>query len=247
MKSARNTAKLSDSLERKVNMYALAAGTAGVGLLVLAESAEAKIVYTRVNESLPRGITKLDLNGDGITDFSFCVASFTGSCQIFPFNNSNSVDVFPAVAANEIWAKSINAYAVVGGAKIGSNLNFSAGKKVMAANTASGNWQNVQHRYLALKFVISGAVHYGWARFNVEGFPSRVTLTGYAYETIANKSILAGNIIGLEKREPSPKISANQGDIASPVPVKRTPPIPAGLGLLAGGSEGLPAWRTSAE
>jgi hypothetical protein len=38
--------KLSDSLHHQLNMYALAASAAGVGMLTLVQAAEAKIVYT---------------------------------------------------------------------------------------------------------------------------------------------------------------------------------------------------------
>ena len=48
--------------------------------------------------------------------------------------------------------------------------------------------------YLGLKFQIKGKTHYGWARLNVEVSKTTITatLTGYAYETIPNKPILAG-------------------------------------------------------
>jgi hypothetical protein len=55
---------------------------------------------------------------------------------------------------------------------------------------------------LGLKFVIHGKVHYGWARFSVTLGHHRQyddvsgTLTGYAYETIPNKPIIAGQITG---------------------------------------------------
>ena len=43
----RATAELPKTLHEQLNMYALSAGAAGVGLLALAQPAEAKIVYTR--------------------------------------------------------------------------------------------------------------------------------------------------------------------------------------------------------
>ena len=57
-----------------------------------------------------------------------------------------------------------------------------------------GNWLNVTNRYLGFSFKINGKTHYGWARMNVQIKGLRIvgTLTGYAYETIPNKSIMAG-------------------------------------------------------
>jgi hypothetical protein len=50
--------------------------------------------------------------------------------------------------------------------------------------------------YLGLRFYFKGAIHYGWARVKVRSYSRRanftVTLTGYAYETIPDKPIIAG-------------------------------------------------------
>jgi len=71
----------------------------------------------------------------------------------------------------------------------------------MAAITSGGDswgpWHGAQNRYLGLKFLVKGQVHYGWARLSVSKiFPFTATLTGYAYETIPNKSIVAGKTHG---------------------------------------------------
>jgi hypothetical protein len=65
-----------------------------------------------------------------------------------------------------------------------------------------GKGKGVRNRYLGLKFVVHGKVHYGWARFSVTLAHHRQyddvsgTLTGYAYETVPNKPIIAGQITG---------------------------------------------------
>ena len=61
-----------------------------------------------------------------------------------------------------------------------------------------GAWQNVTNRYLGIKFHISGHTHYGWARLSVTmgKFGPVVTLTGFAYETIAGQGIIAGQTSG---------------------------------------------------
>jgi hypothetical protein len=45
----RKTACLSKSVHQQLNMYAIAAGAAGVGVLALAGPAEAKIIYTQTH------------------------------------------------------------------------------------------------------------------------------------------------------------------------------------------------------
>jgi hypothetical protein len=52
-----------------------------------------------------------------------------------------------------------------------------------------------------MKFKIKGKIQYGWARLSVQvQFPLTITatLTGYAYETIPNKGIVAGKSKGPE-------------------------------------------------
>jgi len=95
--------------------------------------------------------------------------------------------------------------------------------------TSSGPWFNygngVKHRYLGLKFKIKGRFHFGWARLTVEipqFYHFTATLTGYAYETIPNKPIIAGKTKG-------PDV---------------TTVAPASLGHLAAGASAIPAWRS---
>ena len=67
----RKTANLSESTNRQLNKYALAAGAAGVGLLALVPPTEAKIIYTpaHIHIKVNGGLVELDLNHDGINDF----------------------------------------------------------------------------------------------------------------------------------------------------------------------------------
>src|SRR3989442_1002553 len=66
----RRIINLPDSVNRRLNMYALSATAAGVGVLASAHAAEGKIVYTPTHKIIGMGDRyKLDLNHDGITDF----------------------------------------------------------------------------------------------------------------------------------------------------------------------------------
>jgi hypothetical protein len=64
----------------------------------------------------------------------------------------------------------------------------------------SGKWYNVENRYLGLKFETEGKAHYAWARLSVKGHAMSITatLTGYAYETLPNKLIIAGKTKGAD-------------------------------------------------
>jgi len=71
-----------------------------------------------------------------------------------------------------------------------------------------GYWLNggkgVKNRYLGLKFAIRGRIHYGWARLSVTITHGRpyitATLTGFAYETVANRPIITGHTKGPDVR-----------------------------------------------
>ena len=103
------------------------------------------------------------------------------------------------------------------------------------------SWCNVTNRYLGLRFIFNGKTRYGWARLSVQASASGITatLTGYAYETIAGKSIKAGQTkeaadeSGEEDFGPS-------ASLTSPIP---NMPHPASLGMLALGAQGVPMWR----
>jgi hypothetical protein len=102
-----------------------------------------------------------------------------------------------------------------------------------------GPWNNVKNRYLGLRFISEGKTHFGWARLNESCNPenSRITavLTGYAYETIPNKAIIAGKTKGPDE----------VSNVEQPNPASLTAPTPeqATLGLLAMGAPGLSIWR----
>lgn len=194
-------------------MYALAAGAAGVGTLASASQAEAKVVYTPANVKivLNAGLIEFDLNHDGVPDFGLSNVYRTRSSRWFA-----SLLVKPLKSANEISGRGSHdqlAYALAKGDKIDSKAEFRPDYPVGGIMAASdilgyvyGYWRNAT-AYLGLKFVIHGKVHFGWARVRVTpGKPHNfnATLTGYAYETVANAPILAGATKGSEEPAGSP-------------------------------------------
>jgi len=78
----RSTQPLSESFLSHVNAYALAAGAAGVSMMALAQPAEAEIVYTAANTSIPFDrVVSIDLNHDAtrISSFTFTLSPITHS------------------------------------------------------------------------------------------------------------------------------------------------------------------------
>jgi hypothetical protein len=232
---SRKTANLSDSVHQQLTMYALAAGAAGVGILGFAQSAEARIVYTPTDQQIPPGFGTglyLDVNNDGINDFSFV--------NFFSSTSSNlGLWVSPVPASNEIFSAGASyAAALPAGARIGPRGKFHKRAVAFMAegnshSTCGGPWKKAHSRYLGLKFWVKGKIHFGWARLNVNCvYPKaiRATLTGYAYETIPNKAIIAGATKGPDAAEPTASFNTHN-------------PEPATLGVLAMGAPGLSIWK----
>lgn len=245
----RKTVVLSDSTRRQLNTYALAATAAGVSILALAQPAEAKVVYTKTNYVIPWNYAyQLDLNHDGITDFlilDFGTSTKSGGRLRTKEAFGNAIQG-SWVCGTRCGSSSEGFpldWALKPGAQIGPDQGFIAcfcdGESMVA-----GYWFDVKNRYLGLKFQIGGETHYGWARLNVlanQRLQLTATLTGYAYETIPNKAIRAGqtdgdNAVGQVSSEPEQSDPQN-------VVVKEARPESPSLGALALGAQGLRDWR----
>jgi hypothetical protein len=185
-------------------MYTLAASAAGVSVLALAQPAQAKVVYTQVNQTIgANGVYNLDLNQDGTVDFLI---------QQWNYGNwaSNNQLLADAAVGNAVLGNKYAAAALVAGASIGPAQNFIAGGvngEVMLSIThfttggtsyVHGAWANVRNRFLGFQFKINGETHYGWARLSVsrKAYHFIAILTGYAYEDTPNTAIKAGQTTG---------------------------------------------------
>ena len=214
----RKTFKLSDSLNRQLNTYALAASAAGVSVLALARASEAKVVYTETHQVTNPGFPLyIDLNHDGIKDFVLRTMFYVGSSGLEVGLDASGYRK-NAVAGRRFSHSGYffsAASALPTGARIGPERKFPVRFPYMAVElfngvgsqySDEGPWagkgKGVRNRYLGLKFVVHGKVHYGWARLSVTLGHHRqyddvsATLTGYAYETVPNKPIIAGQTTG---------------------------------------------------
>jgi hypothetical protein len=187
-----------------------AAATAIGCLLAFTQRSEAKIVYTPVNEVIKdRGQLQLDLNNDGIVDFTINGSSsgnqacFFGIVDIFP-SADNGV-VISGERNGDGWASALNA-----GDQIGPIRDFFSQESILTqydhgfncveGGYTYGYWLDAGLYYLGLEFQKYGKTRYGWAQLSVHSSTDyrhnqhlTTTLSGYAYETVAGKSIVAGN------------------------------------------------------
>jgi hypothetical protein len=239
-------ARLSATVDKKLLAYASAASAAGVGVLALASSAEAKIIYTPASlRILPSSNVNLDINNDGTNDFQF------SDLQTSTHARGGKLVVQGSNAGNSVWGTKGSVAALPPGVPIGPKGQFE-GKgsmvrygSVCCSTTrysfgfvSTGAWGETTSLYLGLKFVVQGDIHYGWARLSVTATARGIygLVTGYAYETVANKSIVTGKTKGAAGE-------LNGSVHASPAALGTRAHKPASLGLLAQGAAGLDLWR----
>jgi hypothetical protein len=236
----RKIAELSKLLHQHLNGYALAASAAGMGM-ILTQPAEARIVYTPTHHTIGKnGQYQLDLNNDKLADFMLV--------NTYGCNTDYCVDALSAIPIGGNGVEGARGFlsipyasALKRGAIIGPKAQFDG--KLMASSQSSqgslGRWLNVTNDYLGLKFTIKGKTHYGWARLTVHALGQafiKATLTGYAFETIPDKAIIAG-----QRKETVDPANEAVGPDAS-LTVNDKPQSPT-LCALAMGAPGLSIWR----
>jgi len=184
---------LDEVLDHRIALYALAAGAA----LAAVPLAQARVIFTPKDV-----ITKfnshdynIDLNHDGMADlYLVSITEGCGSETDFCFQ---FLDAYPLGTSTGFVAitSGVDPSALQTGAIIGSQDAFTQNKTLVFSSGSGnygGNFRGVSDRFLGVRFLISGQVHYGWVAFRrVSGNVAR--LGGWAYETEPNKAIVAGN------------------------------------------------------
>jgi hypothetical protein len=222
--------KLKPSLDNRLMAYVAAASAAGVTTLTLTQSAAAEIVYTPADITVGSSYA-LDLNHDGVPDFTL---------ETVPYDSGHGHDF---VLALDVPGNAAQNYArpLPIGSRIGPERKFTTstyyGGVWMGENfeygsirNSEGPWYNLTNQFLGVKFLIDGQFHYGWVRLTVHGAISGV-ITGYAYETVPNRMLRAG--------QRSESVANTSSVTPLDLPASKLP----SLGLLATGAHGLAIWR----
>lgn len=237
-----------ESVRQHSRGFAIDTILAGVVLLALAPPAEAKIVYTPVNVTIVDSSYNIDLNNDGVTDFSVTdVITYNGpigGCVV-----GGSVSEMPSSENGTLVGP------LTEGDEIGPDQDFDGG--FLYLETAylkrgeppcigpfhySGPWDVTLKgkRYLGLSFQVSGQTYYGWAQLTVlDGGAEGAKLYGYAYETIPDRPIEAGQTTdadGSSALRPGP---ANRDD-SGPGAAATRPAQALSLGTLTLGTQAVP-------
>jgi hypothetical protein len=198
---------LPEFLDRKLAVYALAAGAACVSVTAVAQEPGNSIGYTPANLDLAvwRDGTPdihLDFNQDGVAD-----ATITGGASGYSLP-SLSRSFYRAV---ENVRGSVIRRPLTKGMVVGPRGNFVGGETMLGTtfNHRNAHTYGRAHcwgafadsasspavRYMGVRFSIGSETHYGWVRLTVYcsgGGTIGGTITGYAYEKVPNKGIAAG-------------------------------------------------------
>jgi len=248
----RSTAALSDSLHHHLNMYTRAAAAAGVSLMALSPPAEGKVIYKKDGRNININHTvNLDLDGDGSIDFRFVDIWSNTSFGEYTFG---ILSVQPAGSENAIWGYGQNrrdyASALLAGHLVGPQAPLLNGDEYMASavidqfRSCFGPWVNVHHRYLGLRFTISGKTHYGWAQLdescNPQDAVNKAVLNGYAYESEPNTPLFTGRV----EQQVDWDIDGTEHGITLELAANKS--WPASLGGLALGAQAISRWRPAA-
>jgi hypothetical protein len=184
------------ALECRWLSYALAAGAT----LACTAPSHAEVVFTPSNATLlgTSGQLAIDLDNDGTADFTLIiknVRSFSGYSLV------PGLGVYGNKRSAQIGASPFGGFAraLPKGFQIAGGQHFQASASMESWWGQKGSWGNVVHRFLGLRFLIDGKVHYGWIGFrkvNDNFVDFGAYLGGWAYESDPDTPIGAGNTEG---------------------------------------------------
>lgn len=240
---ARRKIEVGLALDQHIQRYerascgsAFPVGALAAAVLAATTVAHAEVVFTPSHQivSVQNGPAFIDFNGDGIMDATITAkySAFPPAGRIRPDSCSNSCSCFLRESLSVITLTRSNGviangrgFAVRGlaGQTVGPGHAFKE-RALMAEfdnscrnHEFAGPWKNRPGEgFLGIRFQIEGAVHYGWVRLNHTSTEGGL-MTGYAYETIPNKPIIAGSTSDGESESDMELPAGSLGSLAAGV------------------------------
>jgi len=186
----------------------------GMGLTISAmlfsASANAQIIYTDVNPDVSintnGGVYALDLNNDGITDFNITYATtmFAGQTNKFiritplganKVGNDLSYPYPSALLPNTLIDASSFSWLSTANQSLISRIWFQVPRTGAWIWQNRGNWNGASNKYVPLQLSHNSQKFYGWARLDAATNAVSFTVKDYAYNSIPNQPILAGQTV----------------------------------------------------
>jgi hypothetical protein len=249
---------LSETLDRRLRMYSLAASAAGIGMFALAQPADAEVVVTPKNLTVVAGAPAyIEMTGEGKADFELLANNSYGR-KFVELVSLPPDDVLGVVGGPITSHGDFLAGRLTPGAVVGPLVNFGGGVggAFLAASStywrsiyigssvwypirytsAWGLWPaNASTAYLGVKFPVAGRLHYGWIRLAVTNWsPVTAHITAYAYETEPDTPLIV---------PPASSDDADPNTVQEDHSLGKAAVGGPSLGMLALGAHGLPLWR----
>jgi hypothetical protein len=172
------------------------------------------ILYTAANVRIENSLYNLELNNDGSVVsknvFVITESNETGGpyCNVRGMNETATLSL-ASQGSNAFEVNDGYVARLVKGSRIGPAQSFMTGSEKMEftlsiweqgqmycepVRAQEGNWPAKRRGYIGLALPIGGKIHYGWAAITVDGGYGFLSarLTGYAYQAVAGKAIMAG-------------------------------------------------------
>src|SRR6476469_2895178 len=177
----------------------------------------AQIVYTDVNPNITLdtngALYNLNINNDGIADFKFDYNYRIYNCQCLMLRTSGdlSSSVVVPLNSNSMMAFTnaeddiikLNANTIIDSSLHWENYELAltayggfcnaCSKGTIFSHVLNGGiWDGSTDKYMGLQVKIGSNIYYGWVRLDVGIEANFVTIKDYAYNTVPNQPILAG-------------------------------------------------------
>lgn len=187
----------------------------------------AQIQYTDVNPDQVIDVNNspynLDFNSDAVNDLSLQVVQISETGSTFKYSGfsanvelgangvvaGGSSGTIPLALNNGDVISPSALFDSTGSEILGGLVNYTSisGSSSYNGIISYGNFLGQTDKFLGVKFDITGNTHYGWVRLDVAADATTITVKDYAYNTVANDSIKAGQTVGLENISVENKVS----------------------------------------
>ena len=184
----------------KIAAYSAMAGA----FMATAANADAQIIYTDVTDftGATGDLLSIDMDADSTSDFLLFANSNTAGnwSWVYAIGNLGSGYGGPSnMIAGYSGAILPYGSALDAGDLVGSALSFVSNSNnvgwlaSMYSSVTYAPFANTGDKYLGVKFLSGGTLHYGWMRLSCTVAPVTYTIRDYAYEATANTPIIAGD------------------------------------------------------
>ena len=196
------------------------------GQIVYNDITDCTTVVTENNSQM--NLCNIDFDSNGVTDYNFRWDFFGGQwfVHLVPQDFMNSKIAFKGTSTNAFGGRFVKPFSI--NEIIGSTETWgtSMPEPFIGESTTDANFLDLGDKYVGVQFKKNGLDHYGWilVNFSLTGTIRQLTVKAFAYNSVPNQQILAGqttnlsvsenNLLKTFKLYPNPvKESFNIGDL----------------------------------